>query len=98
MSSSVLSGLKLEAKPRVFTPDNTRAASFLNVFKNIPSKAFPFGIKTIALLCKEEISIQKKTKTSELQKQYGSFKSMLFLFGLHSSLSRVEEGWLKNAA
>ena len=60
MSSSALSGLKLEAKPRVFTPDNTRAASFLNVFKNIRSKAFPFGIKTIALLCKEEISIKKK--------------------------------------
>ena len=46
---------------QVFTPDNTRTASyFLNGFKNIRSKACPFGIKTIALLCKQEISIQEK--------------------------------------
>ena len=75
------------------TPDNTRAASFLNVFKNIRLKACPFEIKTIVLLRKEEI--RHTRKTSELQKQYGNFKSMLFSLVLLSSLSRVEEDWLK---
>ena len=31
--------LNYEAKPRGFRPDKTRAASFLNGFKNIPEKA-----------------------------------------------------------
>ena len=32
-------GLNREAQPRSFRPDKTRAASFLNGFKNIPRKA-----------------------------------------------------------
>ena len=79
---------------QVFTPDNTHAASFLNGLKNICSKECPFGIKTIVLLCKEEISIQEKQvdfKNSIMV----ILKTWFYSFGLHSSLSRVKEGWLK---
>ena len=38
---------------------------------------------------------KRTRKTNGLQKQYGNFKSMFSSFGLHSPLSRVEEGWLK---
>ena len=39
-SSSVLSGFKTTRRSRVvYRPDKTRAASFLNGFKNIPGKA-----------------------------------------------------------
>ena len=77
---------KLEAKLRGFTSDNTRAASFLNGFKNIRSKACPFGIKTIALLCKEGISIQEKQV--DFKNSMVILKSMLFF--LRSSFFVVE--------
>ena len=38
-SRSVLSGLKPRGTAEWFKPDKTRAASFLNGFKNIPGKA-----------------------------------------------------------
>ena len=35
-----------EAQPSGFRPDKTRAASFLNGFKNIPQKACVLGART----------------------------------------------------
>ena len=51
----------------------------------------PIGVKTIALLCKEKISIQEK-QVSGIYQQYGKFASMLFFFSPFSLFSMVEGG------
>ena len=46
----------------VFTPDKTRAASFLNGFKNIPEKACLSGLRTMVPIVRGELLAYKKNK------------------------------------
>ena len=42
-------------------PKKTRAARFLNGFKNIPQKACVLGVRTKGQIVGEDISLQEKT-------------------------------------
>ena len=76
----------------VFKPDRTRAASFLNGFKNIPQNAYPSGVRTKVQIVRGRY--QHTRKTSGAYKQYGNFKSRFFSFSAYSLLSVVKGGWL----
>ena len=51
-----------EAQPSGFWPDKTRAASFLNSFKNIPEKACVLGVRTKVQIVRGKILAYKKNK------------------------------------
>ena len=73
-------------------PDKTRAASFLNSFKNIPQNAYPSGVRTQVQIVRGRY--QHTRKTSGAYKKYGNFKSTFFSFSAYSLLPVVKGGWL----